>query len=186
MTGLRITGGDLRGRRISAPSGNVRPTSGRARQAFFNIVGARIQDAVFLDLFAGSGVFSFEAVSRNARLAIAMDQSRKSVQAIQRMAQEWDVPITAIAADAILGLKRLDDSLDFGIVYADPPYAYPDYQLLVDALDSFPRMAVEAIVGIEHRKGPIPFDWQRLRRLSLSRTVAYGDVAITFLEVAAA
>ena len=50
---IRITAGTLRGRRIAVPRDLVRPTSERARQAFFNIVGARIHGARFLDLFAG-------------------------------------------------------------------------------------------------------------------------------------
>ena len=57
--------------------------------AFFNIAGARIEGARFLDLFAGSGAFSFEAVSRGAASAIAIEQDRKSVETITRLAKEW-------------------------------------------------------------------------------------------------
>jgi len=79
---LRVTAGTLRGRRIPVPAGDVRPTSERARQAFFNIVGERIEGARFLDLFAGSGIFAFEAVSRGAESATAVERDRRAVEAI--------------------------------------------------------------------------------------------------------
>src|SRR5512132_123847 len=73
---IRVTAGTLRGRRVPVPKDDVRPTSERARQAFFNIVGPRINGARFLDLFAGSGIFSFEAISRGAKESVAVDSSR--------------------------------------------------------------------------------------------------------------
>jgi 16S rRNA (guanine966-N2)-methyltransferase len=72
MPPLRITTGSLRGRKIPLPP-DTRPTSERARQAFFNILGERIEGASFLDLFAGSGAFAFEALSRGASRASAID-----------------------------------------------------------------------------------------------------------------
>src|SRR5438270_2211451 len=95
---LRVTAGTLHGRRVPVPA-NIRPTSERARQGFFNIVGGRIHHARFLDLFAGSGIFSFEAVSRGASSATAIDQSRRQCQVIEDLARLWDAPVTAIAAD---------------------------------------------------------------------------------------
>src|SRR5688500_20101371 len=104
---IRITAGTLRGRRIPVPKDLVRPTSERARQAFFNIIGERIHDARFLDLFAGSGIFSFEAVSRGAKESVAVEASRAQVAAIEKAARELAVPVRAIAADALTGIKRL-------------------------------------------------------------------------------
>ena len=83
---LRVTAGSLRGRRVPVPPGDVSPTSERARQAYFNISGPRIAGARFLDLFAGSGIFSFEAVSRGAASATAIDQSRRNCETIARLA----------------------------------------------------------------------------------------------------
>ena len=92
MSTVRVTAGALRGRRVPVPQGETRPTSERARQAFFNIVGERIDRARFLDLFAGSGIFSFEAVSRGAESSTAVD---RKADRIARLAKEWDVPVTA-------------------------------------------------------------------------------------------
>src|SRR3954454_15697426 len=99
MASLRVTAGTLRGRRIAVPPRDVRPTSERARQAYFNIIGERIGGARFLDLFAGSGIFSFEALSRGASTAVAVDLSRQNVAAISRTASEFGVAVRTIAAD---------------------------------------------------------------------------------------
>src|SRR6476469_9068911 len=126
MSVLRITAGTLRGRRVPIPKGDVRPTSERARQAFFNIIGERIQDARFLDLFAGTGIFAFEAVSRGATESVAIDASRAHTQSIEKLARELEVPVRAVSADALAGIKRVRSEV-FDVIYADPPYAYAQY-----------------------------------------------------------
>src|SRR5437867_11656710 len=119
MSSLRVTAGTLRGRRVPVPPREVRPTSERARQAYFNIVGARIENARFLDLFAGSGIFSLEAVSRGAASAMAIEENQKNAAAIERLAKEWQAPVTVIARDVFVALPRLEGTFD--LVYADPP-----------------------------------------------------------------
>ena len=176
MVSLRITAGSLRGRRVPVPPRHARPTSERARQAFFNIVGDRIRNAQFLDLFAGSGIFSFEAVSRGASSATAVDSDRKSVAEIDRRAKEWSVPVTALAGDVIATMPRLTKRFD--VVYADPPYDFPAYDALLQALDSA-TLAPEPMVAIEHRKRSNPFT-VRTSRLRLERRAEYGEVWITF------
>ena len=178
MTSLRITTGSLRGRRIAVPRHDVRPTSERARQAFFNIVGERIQDARFLDLFAGSGIFSFEAVSRGAKESVAVDKSRVHVMAIEKTARELGVPVKAIAADALAGIKRAGGEV-FDVIYADPPYDYGHYDDLLTAIDSGLSLASEAVVAIEHRRNTHPFPTIPTR-LRASRRAEYGEVWISF------
>lgn len=176
MASVRITAGTLRGRRLNVPPRDVRPTSERARQAFFNIVSDRISGAKFLDLFAGSGVFSFEAVSRGASGATAVDSDRRSVEAITRTAKEWNAPVTAVAGDVPRTLAKLNDAFD--IVYADPPYDYEAYDDLLAAIDSAP-LAPEPLVAIEHRKRTNPFT-NEPSRLRFQRRAEYGEVWITF------
>ncbi|MDQ6803357.1 MAG: 16S rRNA (guanine(966)-N(2))-methyltransferase RsmD [Acidobacteriota bacterium] len=176
MATLRVTGGALRGRRVPVPPRAVRPTSERARQAFFNIVGDRMEGARFLDLFAGSGIFSFEAISRGAVSATAVDNHRRSIESISRFAKEWDVPVTAIYGDVIAVLPRLHE--EFDVVYADPPYEYQDYDALVEGLDRL-QLAPDPIVALEHRKRTNPFTAET-KRLRLQRRAEYGEVWITF------
>ena len=167
MSSLRVTAGTLRGRRVPVPPRDVRPTSERARQAYFNIVGSRVAGARFLDLFAGSGIFSFEAVSRGAASATAVEQDKKYAAAIGRLAAEWSAPVTVIAHDVFA--LRLDG--EFDLVYADPPYDFGRYEELIAAIDAMP-LAAGALVAVEHRKGmEIGGDSRE-----------YGDIAITFFE----
>src|ERR1700737_3072624 len=105
MPFLRITTGTLRGRKIPLPP-RTRPTSERARQAFFNIIGDGIEGAAFLDLFAGSGAFAFEALSRGAASAVAIDESQHNIEAIERLAQSWGGRLTAVCSDVLSGIKR--------------------------------------------------------------------------------
>lgn len=152
----------------------MRPTSERARQAYFNIVGDRVRGASFLDLFAGSGIFSFEAISRGATRAVAVDASRQNVMTIAKTASLFGVEIQTILGDAIKATTGAAPDL----VYADPPYGFDRYDDLLMALDA---MALQpgAIVAVEHRRHTSPFTAQT-SRLSLWRRAEYGEVWITF------
>jgi 16S rRNA (guanine966-N2)-methyltransferase len=178
--GLRITGGSLRGRRVPVPPGEVRPTSERARQAYFNIVGARIGGARFLDLFAGSGIFSFEAVSRGAQSATAIEQSRRNCALIEALARDFGVDVKPVPADVLSGIKRLGDAVH-DLIYADPPYDWPRYDDLLAALDTDAPLAADALVAIEHRRNSEPFTHQP-KRLRFLRRAEYGEVWMSFFE----
>ena len=76
---MRIIAGEARGRRIEAPAGrNTRPTLDRIRENMFNILQADIPESRILDLFAGSGALSLEAISRGAASAVLVDSDRKA------------------------------------------------------------------------------------------------------------
>lgn len=206
MPSLRITGGTLRGRRVPVPAGEVRPTSERARQAYFNIVHERIAGARFLDLFAGSGIFSLEALSRGAGSAVAVEMSRKQCAVIEQTARDFGVAVTTIAGDAVAALppagagdrlpaarartartrshapqepvRSIPDSAPFDLVYADPPYGYEAYDELLAAIGRTP-LAEDALVAVEHRRRTQPFQETQLREF---RRAEYGEVWITFFQ----
>jgi 16S rRNA (guanine(966)-N(2))-methyltransferase RsmD len=143
---------------------------------FFNIAGARIDGARFLDLFAGSGVFSFEAISRGAASSTAIEQDRRSVTTIANLAKEWSVPVTAIAGDVFAEIPRLSGRFD--IVYADPPYAFGRYDDLLAAIDRDGLLDEDALVAIEHQRRTEPFTIET-KRLKATRRAEYGEVWIT-------
>lgn len=144
---------------------------------FFNIVGPRIEAARFLDLFAGSGIFSFEAVSRGASSSMAIEQDRRSVATIDGLSREWNAHVTAIAADAFVEIPRLGNRF-FDVVYADPPYSFNRYDELLAAIDQEIVLSDDAIVGIEHQRRSDPFTIET-KRLKKTRRAEYGEVWIT-------
>ena len=82
---MRIIGGSARGRSIVAPAGSkTRPTQEYVRESLFNIIRWDLQDALVLDLFAGTGALALEAVSRGAKDAVLIDMDRDACQAIKK------------------------------------------------------------------------------------------------------
>jgi len=145
--------------------------------AFFNICAPRIDGAQFLDLFAGSGAFSFEAVSRGAASSTAIEQDRRSVATIRQLAEEWDAPVNAIAGDVFAEIPRLRGRF-FDVIYADPPYSFGRYDDLLAALDDSGILNDDAIVGIEHQRRSEPFTIET-KRLKPLRRAEYGEIWIT-------
>ena len=85
---MRIIAGKARGRQIEAPEGrNTRPTLDRVRENLFNILQMRIRGASVLDLFAGSGALSLEAISRGAEKAVLCDNDRSANRIQHRNAE---------------------------------------------------------------------------------------------------
>ena len=73
---MRIIGGMAKGRKLFTPplhEKGIRPTSDRAREALFNILGKRVAQATVLDLFAGTGALGLEAFSRNAQFVVFIE-----------------------------------------------------------------------------------------------------------------
>lgn len=183
MGSVRVTGGRLRGRNVPLPPYDLRPTSGRAREAYFNVVSQRIEGATFLDLFCGTGIFSVEAASRGAARIVAVDQSKRSLELLSRLAREWNLPVTTMLSDALMAVRRLSgDPRAFDLVYADPPYDWEHHEALLGAIDETLPLAEDAVVAIEHRAGRPGFEPPPLQRLAMTKTSRYGNVAITYFR----
>jgi 16S rRNA (guanine966-N2)-methyltransferase len=120
---VRIIGGKWRRRLLRFPdTAALRPTPDRVRETLFNWLGQALTDLTTLDLFAGSGALSFEALSRGARLAVAVDSSRAAVAAMRANAGLLDaegLEIHCSDATAFLAAERRK----FDLIFLDPPFA---------------------------------------------------------------
>jgi len=119
---VRITAGRWKGRRLEAPA-DARPTSGRAREALFDLLGDRVSGARVLDLFAGSGAVGLEAVSRGAASAVLVESDARGIRRTLDRLGDDAVVVRLIAGDAADAVEQLAGSGElFDVVFADPPY----------------------------------------------------------------
>lgn len=178
---LRIIAGTARGRRLEAPEGrDTRPTLDRVRENLFNMLQGKCLDARVLDLFAGSGALSLEALSRGADFAILADRDREAVR-IQRKNLESlgfspQARVLQSPWEATLRVLRAENER-FDLIFLDPPYAMRDLQKLTESLRTL--LNPEGWIVIEHQAE------QRPRISEGYRTVkerAWGYCGVTILE----
>ncbi len=165
---MRITGGQLRGRVLPAKvASGVRPTSGRVREALFSMIGQDLAGVTILDAFGGSGLLSFEAVSRGA-MVTTVERQRTAAKAIRANASQLGVKIDLRIGD----VRAVLASGTWDVVLMDPPYADDPVEWVAEATS-----AVEQLLVIEHRSAHgMP---TQVGGLQLERSKRYGDSALT-------
>ena len=118
---MRVISGKYRGRKLFSPEGDlVRPTTDRIKETIFNVLQFRVQDAVCLDLFAGSGALGIECLSRGAKEVVFGDKSPQSIDLVKRNLQGIEGNYRVIAGDFLSVLGGLNTKFD--LVFIDPPY----------------------------------------------------------------
>lgn len=134
---MRITGGRWASRRIVGPPRGVevRPTPDALREQAFAVLAPRLNGAVFLDLFAGTGAISFEALSRGAARSIALEAAGACVELIRRNAAALGVAedrLRVVKGDARRTVARLGaEGLVCDLAWCDPPFPAWDHGLAV-------------------------------------------------------
>ena len=182
---MRVIAGEYRSRTLTAPRGlDTRPTSDRLRETLFNILAPRLQGAVFLDLYAGSGAVGIEALSRGAREAIFVEQAEPALKAIRanlaslRIRGGYALETRSVSA----ALRRLAEAgRRADVVFMDPPYtAGEEYERTLGLLGGEARdvLAPGAVIVAEHEKRRELEE--RYAALVRYRVLKQGDAALSF------
>ena len=122
---MRIIAGDWRGRKLTAPPGEVtRPTADRTRETLFSMLVSRLgsfDGLAVADLFAGSGALGLEALSRGAASCIFVEQDAAAVRALRANIDHLQAqPRCDVRASSVLTLPSAKQPLD--LILIDPPY----------------------------------------------------------------
>lgn len=178
---MRITGGEARGRIVPSPEGlAVRPTASKIRQAFFNILQAKVPDCDFLDIFAGSGLMGLEALSRGAKSLISVESERRMTRALEESLKELGFDGEVICGDYRHILTTLPP-MKFDIIFADPPYKtnYPNG--VVEMVERCDLLKADGVLAIEHNRD---FKFAVTENpLKMYDRRQYGTTAISFFRL---
>ena len=178
---MRIIAGSARSRTILAPEGrDTRPTLDRVRENLFNILMRRVPEARVLDLFAGSGALSLEALSRGAAHATLVDIDRAAIRCIQQnvTALRFTEETRILPMDwksAVSQLQR--EGAQFDLIFLDPPYKMHDLTEVSKAL--IPLLSEEALVVVEHEVRVMP---ALCEGFDMTDTRKYGIVGVSFFQ----
>lgn len=184
MCSLRLTGGVLRGRRLSGRGGpDRRPTSERVREAIFSILASRdaLEGAHVYDLFAGTGALGFEALSRGAASALFVDHDKRALEAIEQ-------DIDQLGLSEFGRVQRADLTRDVELlgraatlVFLDPPYTQSDLiEPLLGRLIQSEELAPGAWIVVESaQRHSISLP----TKLHSDRVYRYGDTRVTLARL---
>ena len=150
---MRIVSGKHRGKFIKAPV-NIpsRPTTDMAKESLFNILNNSIyfDEVSVLDLYAGTGNISYEFLSRGSERVLAIDKHPGCVSFIMKMAKELDAEaeLDVHKTNVMNYLKRGSEKFD--IIFADPPYEYPEYDDLINLVFDQQSLKEDGLFILEH------------------------------------
>ncbi len=175
---MRIISGIRKGQRLKA-TGDIRPTSDKVKGALFNILAPQIEEATFLDLYAGAGAIGIEALSRGAERVVFVDCNRQSIACIR---ENLGTHFTERGID--LRKLRVNDFLTgsdcgpFDIIFADPPYQGEEIEQILPMLGDGVMLAPSGTLVFEHyHKKVLP---QETETLAQTRQYKYGETVLSF------
>jgi 16S rRNA (guanine966-N2)-methyltransferase len=180
---MRVITGEAKARRLYAvPGDTTRPITDRVKTALFNILGDRVVDTRFLDLFAGTGGVGIEALSRGAQAAVFVEREERALATIRR-----NLEITGLTDRARVVRKDVFKFIanytgePFDLVYVAPPQYQGLWARTLSALDLTTLIAADGFAIIQiHPKEHQPLD---LVRLALMDERRYGSTLLGFYKL---
>jgi len=180
---MRIIAGSLKGKKLaSLPGIAIRPTADRVRESIFNICAPIISNSMVLDLFAGTGAFSIESLSRGAGYAVLIDCSVRALSVIEKNIESCRVKdrVNIIKWDILKNLNCLQNFTGrFNLVFMDPPYNKNNIKPTLKNLAACGALTDGAIIIVEHALfEAIPED---LNNFELTDQRKYGKSLVSFI-----
>lgn len=179
---MRIISGEYGGRRLKSLSGETtRPTTDKVKESIFNMIGPYFDGGISLDLYAGSGALSIEAVSRGMNKAILFEKDRKAQQIILANIDITKEPekFELIKGDSKTRVSAIRTPVD--LVFLDPPYQKQTIVKDIENLIALNLIKQTTIIVCEtDSKVILP---KNIGYLKIYKRQEYGTIAITIYEV---
>jgi 16S rRNA (guanine966-N2)-methyltransferase len=178
----RIVAGWAGSLQLAVPPNGTRPTSDRTREALFSMLESRnaIDGTAVLDLYAGSGAFGLEALSRGAASAVLVERAPRAARVIRdnlaRLRKPAPGPLHVQVVQQPVATFLTAARPGLGLVFLDPPYDLPDADVAADLVALAPLLTQNAVLLVERSsRSPAP---ALPPALTLERTRTYGDTAV--------
>jgi 16S rRNA (guanine966-N2)-methyltransferase len=151
---VRITGGMWRSRRIRFPPvSGLRPSPDRVRETLFNWLGQDLAGKTCLDLFAGSGILSFECLSRQCAWVVMVDKEPRVVRALRENARALKTRNVEIRQDDFRAFLRTERRA-YDLILLDPPFHRDILTGLLPRLGKYLKPAGLVYAESEHTLEP--------------------------------
>lgn len=148
---MRVISGRLRGKKLKAPSNDtIRPTADRVKESLFNILGRKVFESNFLDIFSGSGSIGIEAMSRGATFTVFGDRDikllKENLSACKFDNQRYEV----IESDVGKILSKIKQrNYIFDIIFMDPPYQLNNLEEYISVVGKEHLLSEKGILIVE-------------------------------------
>lgn len=185
---MRIITGKAKGVRLKTLEGlATRPTSERVKEAVFSMLQFDIEGRTVLDLFAGSGQMSLEALSRGAKSAVLIDKSADAVRIIEDNVNHCNLKTQCVIRRCeYLDYLRASKNVKFDIVFLDPPYSSHFYRPALAALIEYGMLKSTSLIVCESGEAEIFDGDEKLQNcFEIYKSSKYGKTFVTILRQAA-
>jgi 16S rRNA (guanine966-N2)-methyltransferase len=177
---MRVIAGEAKGRRLKiVPGSSTRPIGEKVKEALFAILGEQVVDALFLDLYAGTGSVGIEALSRGARGAVFVDQGRRAIATIKdNLAHTGLRDRAQVVRSEVFAFLKRGDLQPFDLIYVAPPQYKGLWAKTLRALDESRLLAPHGLVVAQIY--PKEYEELELETLELTDQRKYGSTLLCF------
>jgi len=163
---------------------SLRPTTGKVREALFDILQSRIKGERFLDLYAGTGAVGIEALKKGASSVVFVEAVKRNAKKIDEDLIKYNYSDRAevVSRKALPFIEWAElHGYSFDMIFMDPPYHTEDIMLTLNAIGSSSILGKDGLVIAEHfKKRNLPEKFVKLQKL---RDYNYGDTVLSFYEL---
>lgn len=183
---MRVVAGSAGGITLTVPKSITRPTMDKVRGAIFSSLGDAVPGSRVLDLFAGSGAFGIEALSRGAISAVFVDNHRNAIEAIRTNFRHTRVTGNVHMTDVLGFLKTCSEEAAFDLIFADPPYkkheSDADFALQLLSLKNLHELLTPTGTFILETAASQSLPECESLGWTLLRSRTYGDTSVHYLS----
>lgn len=182
---MQIITGKYRARKlIGVDAETTRPTLARVKESIFNLIQGDIAGGVVLDLFAGSGAFGVECISRGAKKVYFVDNEDKAIKAIKQNTSKMTEDFVIFKSDYFSALEKFaKENIKFNLINLDPPYKAGFYMPALEKMASLKLLSNGAVIVVEHseKNDLINLPDCYIIKKSKKYGIAYVDI-LTYLD----